>query len=523
MATPTQITSGTARKAYRRAAVVAAMAVGVVTALAGAALASDVDVAVVDVVVPTNSVTLAPGGSGTITINMSVSGAQAGTATFEVYRNWTLSGGTFVGSNPQEFTVGPRAGGDPATTFSTSGTVTVAAGQPAGAFTLAVGAFDITNSNTTGGKLAAGDSSNYLVTVTAPPPPSDTTPPSIGYTLDPASPNGANGWYTSNVTLTWSVSEPESPSSLVKTGCVDQSVTADQAEATYSCSAESAGGSAGPVSVSIKRDATKPTIAGVAAPAPNGAGWNRTDVTVSFTCGDNLSGVALCGPNETLTSEGAGQSATGTAIDRAGNGETATVSGINIDKTAPGITWNGGPADGGSSYFGSVPAAPTCTASDSLSGPNGCAVTGYSDAVGQHVLTATARDLAGNERVETRTYTVLAWTLHGFYQPVDMNGVFNTVKGGSTVPLKFEAFAGATELTDTAAVKSLTAAKVGCDASAPQDEVEATATGGTSLRYDAVAGQFVYNWQTPKTAGVCYRVTLTTQDGSSLVAYFKLK
>jgi predicted secreted protein len=28
--------------------------------------------------------------------------------------------------------------------------------------------------------------------------------------------------------------------------------------------------------------------------------------------------------------------------------------------------------------------------------------------------------------------------LKGFYQPVDMNGVYNIVKNGSTVPLKFE-------------------------------------------------------------------------------------
>ena len=31
-----------------------------------------------------------------------------------------------------------------------------------------------------------------------------------------------------------------------------------------------------------------------------------------------------------------------------------------------------------------------------------------------------------------------------------MNGVVNTVKGGSTVPLKFEIFAGSEELSDTA-------------------------------------------------------------------------
>jgi hypothetical protein len=117
----------------------------------------------------------------------------------------------------------------------------------------------------------------------------------------------------------------------------------------------------------------------------------------------------------------------------------------------------------------------------------------------------------------------MAWTLKGFYQPVDMNGIYNVVKNGSTVPLKFEIFAGSTELTNPAFIKSLTYAATSCNANASTDEIETTATGGTSLRYDATAGQFVFNWKTPNTAGMCYRVTLTTIDGSSLVAYFKLK
>ena len=146
-----------------------------------------------------------------------------------------------------------------------------------------------------------------------------------------------------------------------------------------------------------------------------------------------------------------------------------------------------------------------------------------STAVGSHTLTATAHDKAGNQTVVTRSYTVLAWTLKGFYQPVDMNGVVNTVKNGSTVPLKFEIFAGATELTSTTAVKSLTAPRIACDAGADVDAIEIVATGGTSLRYDTTGGQFIYNWQTPKKPGTCYTVTMTTQDGSTLVALFKLK
>ena len=92
-------------------------------------------------------------------------------------------------------------------------------------------------------------------------PPPDTTPPDISYVLNPASPDGSNGWYKSNVTLTWTVTENESSSSLVKVGCVDQNITADQVATTYSCSATSDGGSAGPVEVSIKRDATPPVVA----------------------------------------------------------------------------------------------------------------------------------------------------------------------------------------------------------------------------------------------------------------------
>ena len=141
--------------------------------------------------------------------------------------------------------------------------------------------------------------------------------------------------------------------------------------------------------------------------------------------------------------------------------------------------------------------------------------------VGVHTIGLRVTDNGGLSDADTTTITVLPWTLKGFYQPVDMNGVYNLVKGGSTVPLKFEIFAGSTELTDIASIKSLTYAQTSCDASITTDEIETTATGGTSLRY--AEGQFIYNWKTPSLAGNCYRVTMTTNDGSSLVAYFKLK
>ena len=125
-----------------------------------------------------------------------------------------------------------------------------------------------------------------------------------------------------------------------------------------------------------------------------------------------------------------------------------------------------------------------------------------------------------------RSFLIAPWTLSGFYQPVDMSGgalVWNTVKGGSTVPLKFEVFSGNTERTDVGAIKSFTQTRVTCVNAPLVDEIEIVTTGGTSLRYDGTAGQYIQNWQTPKQPGACYRATATMQDGSPIVAYFLLK
>jgi hypothetical protein len=119
-------------------------------------------------------------------------------------------------------------------------------------------------------------------------------------------------------------------------------------------------------------------------------------------------------------------------------------------------------------------------------------------------------------------FTIAAWGLGGFFAPVDMNGIINTVKAGSTVALKFTVLAGSTPKATVDAVKSFTISGISCPATAAQDEVEITTTGGTSLRYDATAGQFIQNYQTSKTLG-CYRATMTTQDGSTLIALFRTR
>ena len=83
-------------------------------------------------------------------------------------------------------------------------------------------------------------------------------------------------------------------------------------------------------------DTTAPTITSELSPPANENGWNNSDVTVSFDCDDDESGIASCTDPVLVTEEGENQAIEGTAVDNAGN--TATnIATVNLDKTAPEI------------------------------------------------------------------------------------------------------------------------------------------------------------------------------------------
>lgn len=162
----------------------------------------------------------------------------------------------------------------------------------------------------------------------------DLTPPKIA--PDVVGTQGSDGWYTSTVTVRWNVSDPESGIAS-SDGCDPAVIDADTEDSTFTCSATSAGGT-NSRTVTIKRDATPPTITWVRSPEPNQYGWWNGDVTLSFNCLDDVSGVTRCPPPEqVVTTEGAGQSVTVAAFDGAGNEATTTVRDINIDKTPPAV------------------------------------------------------------------------------------------------------------------------------------------------------------------------------------------
>jgi hypothetical protein len=274
-------------------------------------------------------------------------------------------------------------------------------------------------------------------------------------------------------------------------------------------------------------DTTGPTVIApaditVEATGPSGAvvtysGESATDLvdgSVAVTC------IPASGSTFALSTH----PVTCTATDTRGNPGSDTFTITVEDTTAPAVTV---PAN--VSVFGTSPSGAvvnfTATAVDIVDGPltPTCAppsgsIFGY----GLTTVTCTATDGAGNTGSDNFLVEVKHLTLKGFYQPVDMGNVYNTVKGGSTVPLKFEIFAGPTEITSTTGIE-FKVVPINCVTSVPGDEIEMTSTGGTSLRYDSTAGQFIQNWKTPTGAAKCYMVTMYAADGSSLSALFKTK
>jgi hypothetical protein len=170
--------------------------------------------------------------------------------------------------------------------------------------------FTITASN--GLFPAASKAFSLTVDATAP-----SITPAVSGTL------GLSGWYTSNVSVTWTVSEPESPSTLQTSGCGSTQITNDTAASgnTLTCDAHSAGGS-NSVSITIKRDATPPTVTCQSPPPVFGV--HESGATVSATLGDQSPGsgpgsLVPASPQAADTTTAGAKTVSYSGTDNAGN------------------------------------------------------------------------------------------------------------------------------------------------------------------------------------------------------------
>lgn len=162
------------------------------------------------------------------------------------------------------------------------------------------------------------------------------TPPTVAPALNPAAPNGANGWYRSPVTVAWSIGD-QNPSALLKTGCDPVTVATDTTGRAFTCSATGAGGS-NSGSVTVKLDATPPSalkFSGISARLYAISHLPRASA-IHCSASDPTSGVAGCKVSGYSATKGK-HKLTATATNNAGGTSTKalTYSAAKVVCTVP--------------------------------------------------------------------------------------------------------------------------------------------------------------------------------------------
>ena len=225
---------------------------------------------------------------------------------------------------------------------------------------------------------------------------SDSTAPVVTAAVSPAA--NAAGWHKDPVSITWSATDFGSGVAAGFPSPASDSVTAETPAAGVNKTsiAKDNAGNTGTGSVTVRLDKTAPTVTASADRAANGAGWYNGDVTVSFPANDALSGIDKA-PAAKVLGEGANQSATGTATDVAGNQGSATLSGINVDKTAPTLSAAATTSPNAAGWYNG-PVTVKWTAADALSGlaAPAPADTVLSTEGADQTVTKTVADKAGN-------------------------------------------------------------------------------------------------------------------------------
>ena len=203
----------------------------------------------------------------------------------------------------------------------------------------------------------------------------------------------------------------------------------------------------------------------------------------------------------------------------------STYEGTALTVAAPGVLSNDTDEDGDllSAILVSGPAHGTLT----LNADGSFTYTPAADFAGKDSFTYKGNDGELVSNIATVNIAI-QYSFAGFFEPVDNPGpgpryIFNSVKAGSAVPVKFS-LAGDQGL-DIFSSGYPSSRPVKCATAARTDPIEQTVSAGnSSLSYDATNETYTYVWKTENTwAGTCRLLTVQLGDGTQHLAYFRFK
>lgn len=349
-----------------------------------------------------------------------------------------------------------------------SSTVTFIAGSSPGSFSgtityRASGLNDASPSVTTNRDAALSVSATVSNTGACAPT-SDNTAPTTTIALDPSTPNGSNGWYTSPVTVTVSATDPDD--SVAETRCVldPSTVPASFADLPASCDYAGAG-------ASVSADGT------------------HTVYAASKDSHDNV--------------------------------ESVIYRTFEIDATPPTVT-----CQAASFILNQSPAEVSATVTDDTSGPVASTISAAADTttVGSKSVSLTGYDNAGNSATASCSYTV-GYSFDGLYAPVDRPNTLNVSKAGQAIPLKWRLTDYYGNPVTTLTSVTVKASSIACALSATSDQIEEYAAGSSGLQ-NLGDGYYQFNWKTPTSyANSCKTIGLDLGEGTvrSNMAFFTFK
>ena len=346
-------------------------------------------------------------------------------------------------------------------------------------------------------------------------------------TLEATAPGGAPATFTA--TATDLVDGVVTPTCTAGGDPVASGATFPLGTTTVTCSATDSHGNIAPsqsFTITVQ-DTTRPTVtvpanmtleATSATGAPGAFASSATDL-VDGTL------TPTCAPASGATFPLGATTVTCSATDAHANTATSSFAVNVVDTTAPAVSVPANITAFATSAAGAAVTFAAPTASDAVGGSSLAVCTPPSGSLfkpGDTVVSCTATDAGGNSASRSFKVTVrFDWT--GFFAPVD-NAILNGMKAGSTAPIKWQiSNEGGGYVPDLSVVSKATSGVAVCATGALADDLEAYATGGTQLRYDSAAHQFIYNWQSPKKPGTCYTITIGLTDGTSHSATFQLK